>query len=90
MASMGVIICTAELDQMYSQFKEETKNSTIRVAGIKMAARLAARKQGKCGQEQEDDDASSSDDETANEPRKKGSICNVNITNFNLSHLTRM
>ena len=57
---MGVIIllslpngtaCTAELDQMYSQFKDETKNSTIRVAGIKMAAWLAARKQGKRGEE---------------------------------------
>jgi hypothetical protein len=96
MANMGVIIllslpngtaCTAELDQMYSRFKDETKNSTIRVAGIKMAARLAARKQGKRGEEQEDDDASSSDDETANEQRKKGSICNVNITNFDLSHI---
>ena len=52
-----------------------------------MAARLAARKQGKRGEEQEDDDASSSDDETANEQRKKGSICNVNITNFDLSHI---
>ena len=36
-----------------------------------MAVRLAARKQGKRGEEQEDDDASSSEDETANEPRKR-------------------
>jgi hypothetical protein len=52
-----------------------------------MAARQAARKHGKRGEEQEDNGASSSDDETANEMRKKGSICNVNITNLNLSHI---
>ena len=42
---------------------------------------------GETLQEQEDDNASMSDDVTANEPRKKGSICNVNITNFDLSQI---
>jgi len=36
--------CTAELDQMYSEFKSERKKSTIRVVGMKMATRVRARK----------------------------------------------
>ena len=93
MARMGVYIllslpngtaCTAELDQMYSRFKNETKNSTVRVAGIKMAARLAARKQGESN---EDDESLSDDSETEEEPTKKRSICNVNITNRDLAHI---
>ena len=35
---------TAEMDQLYSKFKPRCKDSTIRVAGVKMAIRLAARK----------------------------------------------
>jgi len=53
MASIGLHILlslsngkeyTAELDQMYSEFKGECKKSTITVAGMKMAARVKARK----------------------------------------------
>jgi hypothetical protein len=56
MATMGVHILlllpnctatTAEMDQLYSKFKPRCSNSTIRVAGIKMAARVAARKKAK-------------------------------------------
>ena len=53
MATMGVHIllslpngtaATAEMDQLYSKFKPRCSESTIRVAGVKMAARVAARK----------------------------------------------
>ena len=55
MATMGVHIllslpngtaATAEMDQLYSKFKPRCSESTIRVAGVKMAARVAARKKG--------------------------------------------
>ena len=36
--------CTAELDQLYSEFKPACKASTKRVAGMKMIARVEARK----------------------------------------------
>ena len=39
--------CTAELDQMFSIFKPACKKSTMRVAGVKMAARVNARMQSK-------------------------------------------
>ena len=51
MADMGVHImlslpngtsATAELDQLYSRFKDDCKKSTMRVAGIKMAERVKA------------------------------------------------
>ena len=53
MQNLGVFIllslpngteCQAELDQMFSEFKPRCKKSTVRVAGMKMAARVAARK----------------------------------------------
>ena len=81
--------CTAELDQMYTRFKDETKNSTIRVAGIKMAARASARRQGKDNEANEDDESSmcSDDNDDDDEPKKQRSICNVNITNHDLSFI---
>ena len=40
--------CTAELDQIYgNNFKNDCKKATIRVAGMKMAARVDARKKAK-------------------------------------------
>ena len=95
MANKGVFIllslpngtaCTAELDQMFTQFKDQTKNSTIRVAGLKLAARLAARTK----HDGIDNELSSSDedeDETENKPEKKRSICNVNISNRDLARI---
>ena len=95
MANKGVFIllslpngtaCTAELDQMFTQFKDQTKNSTIRVAGLKLAARLAARMK----HDGIDNELSSSDedeDETENKPEKKRSICNVNISNRDLARI---
>jgi hypothetical protein len=53
MAALGVHIvlslpngtaATAEMDQLYSKFKPRCSESTIRVAGIKMAKRVVARK----------------------------------------------
>jgi hypothetical protein len=38
--------CNAEPDQLYGEFKPRCKNSTIRVAGVKMHARVLARKKG--------------------------------------------
>jgi hypothetical protein len=58
MAAMGVHIllslpngtaATAEMDQLYSKFKPRCSDSTICVAGVKMAKHLAARK--KCKEE---------------------------------------
>ncbi len=38
---------TAEMDQLYSKFKPRCNDSTILVAGVKMAKRLAAKKKHK-------------------------------------------
>jgi len=69
MAAIGVFIllslpngteCTAELDQMYSEFKGECKKSTVRVAGLKMAARVQARKKGMVQREHQQEEQNQS------------------------------
>lgn len=96
MARMGVYIllslpngtaCTAELDQMFTRFKNETKNSTVRVAGMKMAARLSARQQGRNNEQDDESLSDNSESEQEDTPAKKRSICNVNITNHDLAHI---
>ena len=111
MASIGLHIllslpngteCTAELDQMYSEFKGECKKSTIRVAGMKMAARVRARKKTRdkdkgCDQSHADDlvlyleGKADSDDELEDVDGYQfdigRSVCSVNIGNRDLGHI---
>ena len=91
--------CTAKLDQMYTEYKRDCKKSTVRVAGIKMAARVQARKKSKQRQEQEktpvqalkefvsldntDDDEEESTTDDY-EFQVGRSVCSVNIPNRNL------
>jgi hypothetical protein len=94
--------CTAELDQMYSEFKGECKKSTIRVAGMKMAARVRARKKTKdkdkgCDQSHADDlvlyieGKADSDDELEDVDGYQfdigQSVYSVNIGNRDLGHI---
>ena len=98
MAAMGVHIflslpngtaATAEMDQLYSTFKPRCKDSTIRVAGAKMAKRSAARKKHAkekkkraCKRVDSMEESSESDSETPCKKKKgRRSACNVSIGN---------
>ena len=103
MAAMGVHIllslpngtaATAEMDQLYSKFKPRCKDSTIRVAGVKMAIRLAARKKHaeekkKQAGERVDsmEESSESDSETPRKKKGRRSACNVSIGNRDLANI---
>ena len=92
--------CTTKINQMYSEFKGECKKSTVRVAGLKMAARVQARKKGNVQQEQQshtaelkeyldgkvdsDEEVEDSDDYEFSVGR---SVCSVNIGNRDLGHI---
>ncbi len=71
---------------MVTQFKDQTKNSTIHVAGLKLAARLVARTKldgidTELSSSDKDEDEDEDEDETEDKPKKKRSICNVKISN---------
>ena len=103
MAKMGVHIvlslpngtaCTAEMDQLFTSFKQRCDSSTLRVAGKKMAARLAARKKetenkqnnnnDDCGDDNDDDDEAEAGESTS---KKQLSACNVNLGNLDLGNM---
>jgi hypothetical protein len=88
---------TAEIDQLYSKFKPRCSDSTIRVAGIKMAKRATMRK--KCiakapinvdapielDLEDSDESSESKDNETPAHKKKGGrSLCNISMGNLTL------
>ena len=98
MANLGVHIllslpngteCQAELDQMFSEFKPRCRRSTIRVAGMKMAARVAARKNSTLDAELDSNSGSDSDNDSScvNVLKKKRSICNVSLSASDLSNV---
>ena len=71
---------TAEMDQLYSKFKPRCKDSMIRVAGVKMAIRLAARKKHaeekkKQAGERVDSMEESSESDSETPRKKKGREC---------------
>ncbi len=68
--------CQAELDQMFSEFKPQCQRSTIQVAGMKMAARVMARKKPSLDAGSDSDNNLSCGEVS----KKKRSICNVSLT----------
>ena len=101
MMNMGVFIllslpngteCQAELDQMYSEFKPRCKASAIRVAGIKMAARVKARKESTevaIESYASDSDGESDDSSVERRPpsKKRRSVCNVTLNSRDLGNI---
>ena len=85
--------CTAEMDQLYAEFKPACQKSTVRVAGVKLAARLEARKKGgevgiiqECKEESDDSDGKNeSNDEKTDSVTFKRSGCNVAVNNRDLA-----
>ena len=110
MAKIGVHIlhslpngtaCTAEMDQLFTSFnKQRCDSSTLRVAGKKIAARLAAwarKKETENKQNNNDDsgdDNDDDDDDMAAEAeageatsKKQLSACNINLGNLDLGNM---
>ena len=74
--------CTAEMDQLFEKFKPRCHKSIQRVAGMKMAARVLARRKGLTS-EKNDDEIVDDDDS-----KKRGnSFCNVSIGNRDLANI---
>ena len=85
---------TAEMDQLYSTFKPRCKDSTIRVAGAKMAEHSAAREKHakepkKQAGKRVDSMEESSESDSENPCKKKGrrSACNISIGNRDLANI---
>ena len=99
MAAMGVHIllslpngtaCTAEMDQLFTSFKQRCDTSTLRVAGKKIAARLAARKKETAAKQNNNDDSGDDDDDDVGDEtksKKQLSACNINLGNRDLGHM---
>jgi len=103
MAAMGVHIllslpngtaATAEMDQLYLKLKPRCKDSTICIAGVKMAIRLAARKKhaeekkNRAGKRVDSmEESSESDSETPCKKKGRRSACNVSIGNRDLANI---
>ena len=71
--------CTAKLNQMFTQFKDKTKNSTICVAGLKLTAQLTARTKHD-GIDNELSSSTKDEDKTEDKLKKRRSTCNVNTS----------
>ena len=80
--------CTAEMDQLFEKFKPACSKAALRIAAKKMHARFEARKQYKSiGTNNDSSDEEDDDEDDGDAGRKKGSICNVSFSNFDLGHL---
>ena len=89
--------CTAEMDQLYSDFKPRCTASTIPVAGRKMDARIAARKKREAtalavavavavAVEMSGEESSDST-ESVDKGKRKRSACHVSLGNIDLSSI---
>jgi hypothetical protein len=80
--------CTAEKDQLFKKFKPSCSKAALRIAAKKMHARFEARKQYKSTRTNNNSSDEEGDDEDEGDAgKKKGSICNVSFSNFDLGHL---
>ena len=98
MAALGVHIllslpngtaCTAEMDQLFTSFKQRCDTSTLRVAGKKMAARTAARKLERENRQKTGDGMASAQatTKTKTTTTMEKSACNVTLGNRDLGHM---